>query len=138
MEGCYGKLLHRFFSRIRREMDIIFLRQLRLEVLIGVHEHERQAPQPLILDLEMSADVARAAATDRIQDALDYSAVAEAITKYAQSTGFELIETLAERCAELILDRFPVRWLRLALYKPGAIENADAAGLVIERERPVR
>jgi dihydroneopterin aldolase len=117
-------------------MDILFLRQLRLEVLIGVHEHERLAPQPLIMDLEMSADVARAAASDSIQDALDYSAVASALTDYAAASRFDLIESLAEGCAQLVLNRFSVNWLRLTLHKPRAIGNAESAGLVIERQRP--
>jgi len=116
-------------------MDIIFIRQLRLDVLIGVHEHERHAPQPLILDLELAADVARAAASDRIEDALDYSAVVGALTEYAQGTAFDLIESLAEGCAALIQERFAVTWLRLTLHKPRAIENAASAGLVIERGR---
>jgi len=116
-------------------LDLIFLRRLQLDVLVGVHEHERQAPQPLLFDLELAADVGRAAASDRVEDALDYSAVAEALAEYVAGTDFRLIETLAEGCAELILSRFPVEWLRLTLSKPRALENAEAAGLVIERRR---
>ena len=116
-------------------MDIVFIRQLRLDVLIGVYEHERHAPQPLFLDLEMAADVSRAAASDRLEDALDYGAVARMLKEYAESTAFLLLESLAEGCAERVLAGFPVRWLRLTLHKPQALENAQAAGLVIERER---
>ena len=116
-------------------MDIVFLRRLRLDVLVGVYEHERQAPQPVYLDLEMAADVKRAAASDQLADALDYAAVAEALAEYAAGTGFRLVESLAEGCAELVLRRFPVRWLRLTLHKPGALETAESAGLVIERGR---
>ncbi len=116
-------------------MDLIFLRRLRLEVLVGVHEHERLAPQPLFFDLELAADVARAAASDRVEDALDYSAVAAALAEYVSGTDFQLIETLAEGCVERIFERFPVEWLRLAIRKPQALENAEAAGLVIERRR---
>jgi len=117
-------------------MDTIFLRRLQLDVLIGVHEEERHAPQPLIFDLEMEAAVAPAAASDDIQDALDYSAVAQALAAHCEGTRHRLIETLAEECAALVLARFPVRRLRLTLEKPGALPNAAGAGLVIERSRP--
>jgi len=116
-------------------MDIVFIRQLRLDVLIGVYEHERHAPQSLFLDLEMAADVARAAASDEVEDALDYDAVSRTLAEYAESTDFRLLESLAEGCAELVMSRFPVVWLRLTLHKPQALENAQAAGVVIERER---
>ncbi len=116
-------------------MDTVFLHRLRLDVLVGVHEYERQAPQSVYLDVEMGADVKRAAASDRLEDALDYAAVAGALAEYAAGTDFQLIESLAEGCAEVILQRFPVERLRLTLHKPGALENAESAGLVIERER---
>jgi dihydroneopterin aldolase len=116
-------------------LDLVFLRRLRLEVVVGVYEHERKAPQPILLDLEMAADVRRAAASDRLADALDYAAVADALAEYASGTDFQLVESLAEGCAELVLRRFPVEWLRLTLYKPEALERAEAAGLVIERGR---
>ncbi|WP_456378923.1 dihydroneopterin aldolase [Thiolapillus sp.] len=115
-------------------MDIVFLRQLQLEAVIGVYDWEREVRQPLRMDLEIATDVRRAAASDRIQDALDYHAVARRITEYVASSESQLVETLAERCADLILREFSVSWLRLTLHKPGALENASSAGVVIERE----
>ncbi|HID44162.1 MAG TPA: dihydroneopterin aldolase [Chromatiaceae bacterium] len=114
-------------------MDIVFLRQLQLEAVIGIHDWERKIRQPLTMDLEIAADVRRAAATDGIRDTLDYHAVAKRITEYVANSEFQLVETLAERCAELILREFSTTWLRLTLHKPDAVENAASVGVVIER-----
>jgi len=114
-------------------MDIVFLRQLQLEAVIGIHDWERKTPQPLLMDLEIATDVRRAAASDRIQDALDYHAVAQRISEYVATSEFQLVETLAEGCAELILRKFTASWLRLTLHKPNAVANAASVGIVIER-----
>ncbi len=114
-------------------MDIVFLRQLQLNAVIGVYDWEREVRQPLRMDLEIATDVRRAAASDRIQDALDYHAVARRVTEYVADSEFQLVETLAERCADLILREFPASWLRLTLHKPDAVKNAASAGVVIER-----
>ncbi len=116
-------------------MDIVFLRRLRLDVLIGVHAFERKGPQPLYLDVELFTDVRVAAAGDRIESAVDYAAVAEALADYAAGTDFELVERFAEGCAALLLERFPVAGVRLAVHKPWALGNAESAGVVIERRR---
>ena len=114
-------------------MDIVFLRQLRLDAVIGVYDWEREVRQPLLMDLEIATDIRRAAASDRIQDALDYHAVARRITEYVAGSEFQLVETLAESCAGLLLREFSITWLRLVLHKPGALENAASVGVVIER-----
>lgn len=116
-------------------MDLVFICELQLEAVIGVHDHEREAPQPLRMDLELAANTRRAAASDRIQDALDYTAVAERITRFVAASEFQLVETLAERCADLLINEFETSWLRLTLHKPQAIENAASVGVIIERER---
>ncbi len=115
-------------------MDTVFLRQLQLEAVIGVYDWERKIRQPLCMDLEIATDVRRAAASDRIQDALDYQAVARRITEYVAGSEFQLVETLAERCAELLIREFAVTWLRLTVHKPDAVENAASVGVAIERE----
>jgi len=115
-------------------MDKVFLRQLQLEAVIGVYDWERKMRQPLIMDLELGVDVSRAAASDSIRDALDYHAVAKRITEFVGQSRFQLVETLAERSAELLMREFPVTWLRLVLHKPDAVENAASVGVVIERE----
>ncbi|RMG30649.1 MAG: dihydroneopterin aldolase [Gammaproteobacteria bacterium] len=118
-------------------MDIVFIRDLRVEAVIGVFEWERRIRQTLSFDLEMATDVARAAATDRIEDALDYKAVAKRITTYVAASEFRLVETLAERVAALVREEFGVPWVRLVVNKTGAVRGARDVGVIIERgERP--
>ena len=114
-------------------MDIIFLRQLQIDTVIGIHDWEREIHQPLVLDLEMASDIRLAAQTDSITDALDYQAVAERLTEFVRNSSFQLVETLAEACAQIVLQEFGVRWLRLTVNKPDAIDNAQSVGVIIER-----
>jgi 7,8-dihydroneopterin aldolase/epimerase/oxygenase len=114
-------------------MDIIYLSQLKLNTLIGIYEWERQAKRVIFVDLELATDTRAAAATDQLANTLDYGALAQRLTKVAENSEFFLIETLAERLANLILQEFHVPWLRLKLSKRGAVPTADDVGLIIER-----
>ncbi len=114
-------------------MDIVFLRGLRIETVIGIYDWEKEVRQPVILDLEMSADVAKAAASDRIEDALNYKAVSKRLKQFVGEGRFELVETLAERCAEIIRSEFGVAWVRLSVNKIGAVSDARDVGVIIER-----
>lgn len=114
-------------------MDIVFIRGLQIETRIGIHEWEKQRPRPVILDLEMASDIARGAASDRIEDALDYDAISRRLTAFVSESRFELVETLAERCAAILTDEFAIPWLRLTLNKPGAIGEGIDVGVIIER-----
>ncbi len=114
-------------------MDIIYLRDLRIDTVIGIYDWERRIMQTVSIDLEMGTDVRRAAANDRIEDALNYKALAKRVIDFVGKSDCELIETLAERLAELILNEFEVPWLRLTLGKPGAIRGSKDVGVVIER-----
>lgn len=114
-------------------MDIVFLKELKIETVIGIYDWEREIRQTVILDLEMSTDVRRAADSDSIQDALNYKAVTKRLIGFVESSEFQLVETLAERCAEIILNEFDVRWVRLTLNKRGALSAARDVGVIIER-----
>ena len=81
----------------------------------------------------MLTDISGAAGSDRIEDALDYKAIADRVTSYTENSQFFLIEALAENIATLILDEFCVEWLRLRICKPGAVQNAENVGILIER-----
>lgn len=116
-------------------LDTVFITALHIETIIGVHAFEQNAPRPLILDLEMGVDIREAAASDRIRDAVDYSAVADAISKLAAARRFQLIETLAETIARMVFERFPITTLRLSIGKPGAIDSAKTVGVRIDRRR---
>ncbi|NJD06775.1 MAG: dihydroneopterin aldolase [Methylococcaceae bacterium] len=114
-------------------MDIIFLRGLKIETIIGIYDWERRIRQTILLDLEMETDIRRAAATDSIDDALDYKALSKRVAAFVESSEFFLVETLAERVAGLILQEFPTPWVRVSLNKKGAISGASDVGVVIER-----
>lgn len=114
-------------------MDIVFLRDLRIDTVIGIYGWERRTRQTLIFDLEMSADIASAAASDDIADTLNYKSVAKRLIEFVGQSEFQLVETLAERCAEIIREEYGVRWLRLTLNKKGAVRGATDVGVIIER-----
>jgi len=114
-------------------MDIIFIHDLRVDAVIGIYDWERAIRQTLSFDLEMATDIARAAASDRIDDTLNYKAVAKRIISYVEASDFQLVETLAERVADLVRSEFAVPWLRLTLNKGSAVRAARGVGVVIER-----
>ena len=114
-------------------MDIIFLSDLRIETVIGIFDWERKIRQTVIFDLEMGADIKKAASSDHIDDTLDYKAVAKRVIQFVEGSEFQLVETLAEKVAQLILDEFSVPWIRLKLNKSGAIRGASGVGILIER-----
>ena len=114
-------------------MDIIYIRDLKIDCIIGVYDWERRVRQTVIFDLELGGDIRRAAATDQIADTLNYKAVAKRLTEYVGASQFQLVETLAERVAEIVLQEFQVPWLRLRLNKKGALRGASDVGVVIER-----
>jgi dihydroneopterin aldolase len=120
-------------ARGEDDVDIVFLRSLRIETVIGIYDWEKQIKQPVILDIEMASDIAKGAATDRIEDALDYKAVSKRLKQFVGDAKFELVETLAERCAQIIREEFGVPWVRLTLNKTGAVSDADGVGVIIER-----
>lgn len=117
--------------------DIVYLTDLKIDTVIGIFDWERRVRQTVSFDLEMAADVARAAATDSIEDTLDYKAVAKAVIEFVRGSDFQLVETLAERVAALILEDFGVPWVRLKVNKRGAIRGARDVGVVIERGQPL-
>lgn len=116
-------------------MDIVFIEDLRIETVIGIYDWEREIRQVVALDLEMGFDNRKPAASDHIEDTLDYKAVAKRLIGFVESSHFQLVETLAERCAEIVLNEFHVIWLRLKLAKPGAVRGSKAVGVTIERGR---
>ncbi len=116
-------------------MDTVFIEQLEVEALIGIYDWERRIRQPLWFDIEMDFDNRVPAASDDIAHTLDYKAVSKRVAAFVQSTGFGLVETLAERVAELVLAEFPVSRVQLKLSKPGAVRGARAVGVKITRRR---
>lgn len=114
-------------------MDIVFIRELRADTVIGVYDWERRIRQSVVLDLELASDNRRAAASDGIEDAVDYAAISARLLSFIEGSEFQLIETLAEQLANIVLEEFAVPWLRLRLAKPGAVAQARDVGVLIER-----
>ena len=114
-------------------MDIVFITDLDIETVIGIYDWEREIKQTVRLNIEMNADVARAALTDHIDDTLDYKAVAKRLIGFVEQSEFGLVETLAERCTEIILNEFPVQWVRFRLDKLGAVTGSRSVGIQVER-----
>ena len=116
--------------------DFVSVKDLSVRAVIGVHAWERDVEQTLVVSVEMATDVRKAAASDDLADALDYSAVAETIAAVLRDGRFRLIETAAERVAGRLLADFPLSWLRLELRKPIAT-GAYTAMITLERTREV-
>ncbi len=114
-------------------MDIVYLHGLKIDCVIGVWDWERKIRQTVIIDLDMAADVGRAAASDDIGDTLDYKAVAKRLMDVVGKSEYHLVETLAEKVAETVHKEFNVPWLRVRINKKGAVRNAADVGVIIER-----
>ncbi|SFH90188.1 dihydroneopterin aldolase [Modicisalibacter xianhensis] len=114
-------------------MDRVLIEGLSVETVIGVYDWERTIRQRLELDLELATDIRPAAAGDDLARTLDYAAISQQIGEFAASSRFELVETFAERLAAMLREEFGIAWLRLTLRKPGAVANARAVGVRIER-----
>ena len=114
-------------------MDIVYIRDLKIEAIIGINDWEREVRQTVSLDLEMATDIRKAADSDEIADTIDYKAVVKRVIAFVEGTEFLLVETMAERVSDVIREEFGVTWLRLRVGKPGAVTGAADVGIVIER-----
>mgnify|MGYP005989903309 FL=1 len=114
-------------------MDIIFIKELKIDAVIGVFDWERQIRQRISIDLEMGTDISAAAASDGIADTLDYKAVSQRIRALVEESQPQLVELLIELIAQTLMAEFNIPWLRISIAKPGAVRGSTAVGVVIER-----
>ena len=114
-------------------MDIIFLHNLKIDCVIGIWDWERKIRQTVVIDLDMGTDIRKAAANDDVEDTLNYKAVAKRLQQFVGESEFQLVETMAERIADIVLNEFDVPWVRVKVNKPGAIRGARDVGILIER-----
>jgi len=114
-------------------MDIIFLKDLEVETTIGIYDWERKIKQVVLIDLEMGTDIRKAAITDSIEDTIDYKTISKNVIAFVEDSQFLLVETLAEKIADIVLAASGTTWLRLTVNKKGAIRGALDVGVVIER-----
>ena len=116
-------------------MDSILVRDLRLDVLIGIHKRERYLPQTVSIDLDIGLPGTAVFKSDKVADTIDYEQVALKIQKLAASGHFKLVETFAERIAKLLIDDFNAPWVKVSASKIGILPNAKFVGVTIERKR---
>ena len=114
-------------------MDTVFINDLRIETIICIYDWESKVSQTISLDLEMGTDILRAAASDSIEDTLNYKDVAKRLIAFVEASEYQLVETLAENIAAIVLDEFSVPWLKLTVHKPGAVRGSRDVGVIIER-----
>lgn len=117
-------------------MDAIVIRDLRVDVLIGIHRRERHVKQTVTIDLEIGVPGAAVFTSDRVADTIDYEQVALRISALAASGHFRLVETFADRIAAMLLNELRAPWARVSVAKVGILANAKYVGVTIERRRP--
>ena len=113
--------------------DTVFLKGLKASPVIGCYDWERDIRQTLVIDLELQADFTQAAQTDALADALDYAAISHRVIAACDAARFQLLEALADHLAAIVLAEFSVERLRMTITKPGAVPEAEAVGVVIDR-----
>jgi len=114
-------------------MDKVFIQGLKIDTVIGIYDWEREIRQDVTLDLEMAADIKAASLTDHIDQTLDYKSVAKRLIQFVKDSEFQLVETLAEKITEIVLNEFEVEWVKLTLNKGEAVSGASGVGVIIER-----
>ncbi len=114
-------------------MDIVFIRDLQVETVIGIYDWERKIRQTISLDIDMATDIRKAANSDNIDDTLSYKTVAKRLISFVEESEYELVEALAEKICAIIREEFNVPWVRLTLNKPGAVRGSRSVGVIIER-----
>jgi 7,8-dihydroneopterin aldolase/epimerase/oxygenase len=115
--------------------DHIFLGGLECQCIIGFIDWERRVRQTVVIDLELPCDCERAARSDAVADTVDYKSVAKRVLAFVGESQFQLLETLAQRLAALLLEEFALAWVRIRINKPGAIRHSRDVGVAIERRR---
>jgi dihydroneopterin aldolase len=115
-------------------LDKIFIHALKTETIVGIFDWERQVKQTVVIDIEFSADIRKAALSDSIDDTLNYKGVAKRVLTFVEVSSFHLVETLAEHIAMLILQDFGVAWVSITLSKPSAIRSSRDVGVMLERK----
>lgn len=113
-------------------MQYIFIRELKVDTVIGVYEEERRAPQTLSFDLEVGIPHKRAFSSDHLGDTIDYAHVAALIKRELLSHKFILLERLAQHLCEQIEKEFESSWIRMSIAKGEIVAGAKQVGVVLE------
>jgi len=121
------------FATGKALMDIVFIRDLQVETVIGIYDWERKIKQTISIDIDMATDIKKAANSDNIDDTLSYKTVAKRLIEFISGSEYELVESLAEKICAIVREEFNVPWVRLTLNKPGAVSGSRSVGVIIER-----
>lgn len=119
-------------------MDIVYIRDLRIDAVIGIYEWEQRILQQINVNIEMGWDNQPAAKSDDIKDTLNYKEAANLVKALVAKSEFKLVEALAEHIAELLLEKMNIPWIRVTLGKPMAVTNSQEVGVSIERTREIK
>ena len=114
-------------------MDTLFLRDFRLQMIIGIYEWERKIPQTVQLDLEIGLPHSRACLTDDVADSINYADVAQRIRDTIAQRDFNLVEALAEHVAQVVLTEFGSPWIKVCVTKLAVVRGIKKLGICIER-----
>ena len=114
-------------------MDTLFLRDFRLQMIIGIYEWERKVPQTVQLDLEIGLPHSRACQTDDVADSINYADVAQRIRDTIGQRDFNLVEALAEHVAQVVLTEFGSPWIKVCVTKLAVVRGIKQLGICIER-----
>lgn len=116
-------------------MDIVFIKELCIETIIGIYDWERKIKQVVCVDLEIGTDISKASKTEDIGNTVDYKAVAKKVRAFIQEKEFLLIETLAEETIQYIFKEFGMNYVKGRFSKPGAVTGSKEVGVIIERTK---
>ncbi len=113
--------------------DTIYIKDLRVKTTIGIFEWERKVKQEVSIDMEFPFDCKKAAASDSIDDTIDYKTITKGVIKFVEESSYQLQETLAENIASLLKDKYGIKSVKLRVSKPGAVRGAKDVGINISR-----
>ncbi len=116
-------------------MDTIFISGLKADTIIGIYDWEKNTRQTISLDLELATDIGKAAASDDIEDTLNYKSISKRLVEFIENSKYELVEKLAEEISTLLINEYGVEEVSLVLHKPGALSDADDVGIKITRSK---
>ncbi|MGU9978004.1 MAG: dihydroneopterin aldolase [Candidatus Oxydemutatoraceae bacterium WSBS_2016_MAG_OTU14] len=115
-------------------MSTIVLEQLKVNTIIGVFEWEKRMPQDVMIDLEMEFDTSKAALSDDIADTLNYKDVAKCVLpSFSTTNTFALIETLAEKLASLLLEKYALEQIKVSISKPMAVRGSKNVKVIVRK-----
>jgi len=115
--------------------DTIFIEALEVKCLIGIFDWERKIRQKVVIDLELPANIRKAAKRDRIEDTVDYKKISKRTIDFVSKSKYQLIETLAEKTASMILKEFRLPKIKVRVSKPGALRGSKNVGVEIIRHK---